>query len=205
RLAQVDLGVRGDDSGEPGAALDLRILHAVNIAFRLLTVHQSYWRANPLPRNIPVCGERQPPARVPCPDCCSDLVQALRDGAERYGELWQEILRPETLGRVRALLAQRADQAPEFDLPLWRDVALDFALSYNQGEGDPDKVLEALLPLFYGRAATYVRATGHLSVAEREAVVHEILTAFLEAKPAFIERWNSFRSWEDDEDVYWLM
>jgi len=204
RLAQVDLGVRGDDSGEPGAALDTRILHAVGVVFRLLAVHQRLWQNTPLPRHVPYCGERQPDITVPCTDCTAELLEALCDGRERHGDLWVEVLRPETLERVRTLLARPGDQALNMDVALWRDVALDFALSFNQGEGDPDKVLEALLPLFYARAATYLRATSQLSLAEREAAVDEIVVAFQAAKPAFLERWNSYRSWEDDEDVYWL-
>ena len=49
---------------------------------------------------------------------------------------------------------------------------------FNKGEGDPDKVIEALLPIFYGRAATYARKVVSLTVRGRDDAVQGICSAF---------------------------
>ena len=202
RVSQVDLGSRGDDSSDPGTALDARFLHSVGSLFRLLTVHSRQWQEG-LPRRVDFVGPRCPDRVLPCEDCRDVLVQALRDGEERYGHLWGAILHADTHRRVLEALSQDVE-AFSFPLDLWRDLVLEFAVVFNQGEGDPDKVVEALLPLFYGRAASYTRKIEGLSVLEREAEVERIVQAFVEGRPKFEEQWDTYRSWDEDTPIYWL-
>jgi hypothetical protein len=252
RIAQVDLGYRGDQSGDPGAALDARFLHTVSTLFRLLTVHRRLWmpvlgatdsfggknaRLSELPpRRIAFAGDRCPERVVPteimpCTRCIHELLISMGSGAERHGELWQHILQPPTLDRVdgllecagkaRASLAESLEDeghpktvsSPsldfEFPIDLWRDIVIEFAVAYNQGEGDPDKVIESLLPLFYGRSAFYMLETEGLDTGRREAVVEGIVRAFIEARPIFLEQWNRHQSWplgspQDEDSIYWL-
>jgi len=65
---------------------------------------------------------------------------------------------------------------------------------HNNGEGDPDKVVEAFLPIFYGRTAAYVAQTRGMSYVQREQVVREILQAFAASRPFFLDLWNRYRS-----------
>lgn len=251
RIAQVDLGYRGDQSGDPGAGLDARFLHSVGTLFRLLTVHRRLWMpvvdppgaavgstgrpSQLLPRRIEFAGERCPERVVPleimpCAQCVQELLLGMENGAERYGDLWRSILQPVTLERVDKLIkmasqareplgearggeGSETDEAvqPDFEFPveLWRDIVVEFAVVYNQGEGDPDKVIESLLPLFHGRAAAYLLETEGLDTAQREAVVEGIVRAFLEARSSFLEQWNRYQSWplgspQDEDSVYWL-
>jgi len=75
---------------------------------------------------------------------------------------------------------------------------------YNEGEGDPDRVVEALLPLFYGRTATYIRETEGLSLEERERIVEDIVQSFLGARPAFNDLWGRSFSRLGDVTSYWI-
>ena len=84
-----------------------------------------------------------------------------------------------------------------FPIELWARVVADFGLSYNKGDGDPDKVGDALLPLFYGRAGSYVRETEGMTVVQREAVVRRIVQAFQAVKPYFVEQWDNYQPWVD--------
>jgi hypothetical protein len=247
RVVQADLGYRGDQSGDPGAALDARFLHNVSTLFRVLTVHRRLWlpvigdpdasgerdpRADDVPpRRIDFAGDRCPDRVVPVDlrptdQCIDGLLLGMRNGMERYHALWRSILQPATLTRVEQLVDQsiamgrpcRGVEAKtaavtgldfRFPIDLWRDVVIEFAVVYNQGEGDPDKVIEALLPLFYGRAAAYVLETEGLDTAAREAVVEEVVQAFLRGRSRFLEQWNYYQTWalgspESQDPIYWL-
>ena len=195
RVAQVDLGQRGDGSGEPGALGDARIAHTVGTLFRALSIHQRLWQENPA-RNIPFHSGRSPDCHIDCKACVGDLVQAFKASQAIYGEEWARILPKETFQRVLER-AEQPETSFEFPLSLWVRCVLDMALVYNKGEGDPDKVAEAFLPLFYARSAAYLRETLGLSVCAREDVVEQIVGAFVAAKPSFRRVWNSYRAWVD--------
>ncbi|OGO06937.1 MAG: hypothetical protein A2Y73_06020 [Chloroflexi bacterium RBG_13_56_8] len=74
---------------------------------------------------------------------------------------------------------------------------LEFVVVYNKGEGDPDRVVDALLPLLYGRMAAYMRATQDLTVSQREVVVEGVVQAFLDARAFLVEQWNQYQPWID--------
>jgi len=203
RISQVDLGFRGEGSGPPGAPLDARVIHVFAILFRILTTHRRLWQGNPAPIHVPFRGERLLGETIASPDCVQALTEALTLGYERYGEAWERLLSGETYLEVERLCAQPRGE-PSFSPELWARVALEFGVVYNEGEGDPDRIVEALLPLFYGRTATYIRETEGLSLEERERIVEDIVQSFLGARPAFNDLWGRSFSRLGDVTSYWI-
>jgi len=201
-LAQVDLGYRGPGGGDLGALSDARFLHMVGTLFRCLTTHRHLWRKNLPLRRIPFDGGRQPDRLVPSPDCVDALIDVVLGSQGKYIPYWQGILSPETLDAVLHLLMQPRTVF-DFPLDLWARVALEFALVYNRGDGAPDKVADALLPLFHARTAAYVRTTEGLTPVQREPFVEEVLQAFADARPYLEEKWHNYQPWIDTSG-YWL-
>ena len=202
-LSQVDLGYRGEGGGQPGALPDARFVHMIGTLFRCLTTHRHVWQRKAPLRRVPFDGGRQPDRIAPCPDCAGVLIDAVHRSQGKYLRQWQMVLSPETLRGVLDTLTQPR-RTFDFPAPLWARVVLEFALVYNRGEGDPDKVADALLPLFYARAAAYVRATHDLTPAQRETAVAEVLRAFLDSKPFLDEKWDNYQPWMDTSG-YWAM
>ncbi len=202
RICEVPLGYRGDGGGEPGMPLDARFLHTAGTLFRLLSTQRRLWQKTLSPREVPRCGEQYPDRPVPCPNCVSALLGALHDGRKQYGAQWERVYAPKTLQALSALLEQPQET---FDLPadLWAKLVVESAVVYNKGEGDPDKVVEALLPLYYARAAAYMRCTQGMSPAAREEVAQEVAQVFVEARPFLFEYWGNYQPWTDAVDT-WL-
>lgn len=202
-ISQVPLGFRGDPSGEPGDLLDTRFEHSVGTLFRLLTVHEDLWRKGPPHRHLPFSRPWNLDVTPPCRDCIGDLMDGMHEGWEVYGEDWEAILSSETFSEVTNLLAQDKGEFV-FSENLWASVVMEFAMSHNRGDGDPDRIGKSLLPLFYGRTATYVEQTKELTLAEREAIVHKVVAAFLDLKSSFIRQWSQYDSWFDTDSGFWL-
>lgn len=196
RLAQADLGYRGEGSGEPGALGDARFGHMVGTLFRTLSIHRRVWQRNLPLRRSAFHGERSPDVSAPCSDCSTALIEAMFAARREYGVEWERSLSPAAMQAVNALFEQPIETFT-FPIDLWARVVADFGLSYNKGDGDPDKVGEALLPLYYGRAGAYVRETAGMTVVQREAVVRRIVQAFLATKPYFVEQWDNYQPWID--------
>lgn len=203
KVSQVAMGERGEGSWEPGAMPDARFWHIVGALFRTLTTHRRLWRSELPPRHVPYRGGRCEDRRIACRDCEADLIKSMQEAHNEWHEEWERVLTEDTCSRVEALLDLPVQEF-RFSADLWARVALEFAAIHNRGEGDPDKVADALLPLFYGRAATYLQDSWGLTVGQREELVAQILQAFAEQKPHFIRLWDSLQSWDDDVSPYWV-
>jgi hypothetical protein len=203
RMSQVDLGYRGENGGEPGMLLDARFLHTVSTLFRSLTTYRRLWQRDPSPRHVAFRGGCHVDEALPCDEYVGVLLAAMREGQARYLDEWTVALAPDTLAEVRELLSQ-ADDAFAFPIDLWARVALSFAMLFNKGEGDPDKVAEALLPIYYGRTAAYIHETSGLTPTERDRIVDEIVDAYLAQKEDFVRRWNTYQPWVEDSSRFWL-
>jgi hypothetical protein len=81
---------------------------------------------------------------------------------------------------------------------LWARVVYDFTVVYNKGEGDPDKVAQALLPLFYIRTMSHMSETEGMRSREREPFVQEQVRAFVRQRSYLWDRWVTYVSWLDE-------
>jgi glucosylglycerate synthase len=251
QVAQIHLGYRGDGSYEPGAPLDTRFLHTVSTLFRVLTTHRRMWqdggvgssRASTvaidrrMKDDVQGVGDHPSGYRDWNQDPSSlmsgssnrilnstsyiePLLNSLYEGRERYWALWQQILSAELLVAIEERMAHRET----FYLPieLWAAIMIEFAIVFNRGEGDPDKVIEALQPLFYGRAASYVRESHPgvgrrsdrdtdspaldatpMTAAQREQIVQHLVRRIMQSRAMFLEKWNDYEPWVTDQQGYW--
>jgi glucosylglycerate synthase len=181
---------------------DQRFLHTAGTLFRALTINRRSWmqRANAV--SVPFRGPRTPDCVIPDDGCHELLLAAFREGARELKQDWQEILSPEALTELAQLAESTGDKVRLPDA-LWVRLVYEFATVFNKGEGDPDKVIEAFLPVFYGRAASYVREASGMSVRERDALMMQLCGAFDERRSFFQTIWDTYQEWEDDVSRYW--
>jgi len=201
-VSQVDLGYRGEVSGEPGVLQDPRIMHPCMALFRLLSAERPRWEAGAPPVHVPLKGGYGEDHVIDGVDCTPELLMGMREGVQRYAEQIGAVLSPSRQHALRELL-QQPDESFRFPVSLWAKIVLDFALSYNYGEDDPDRVIEALLPLYFGRTVSYMRESAGLTPAQREPLVRNIVAAYQQARTAFLQAWRKATQWDDVDDRFW--
>jgi len=200
-VGQVDLGFRGEGSIDPGSLTDYRILHAVGTLFRTLTIHRRQWVPEPRYVAIPFIGERSPDRHVPCPTGCQRMLMAgMRQGLASFGYLLDQILPPDAVKAIHTISHQQPDEVV-FPVDLWARVVYCFALAYNKGDGDPDRVADAFLAVLYGRIAAYLCEVRGFSAEKREIVAERIVKAFEEARPGLLRQWNGYEPWLDTTEL----
>jgi hypothetical protein len=202
RLAQVDLGYRGPNGGEVAMAGDLRFVHTVGTLFRALTIYRKNWTQSASFAGVPFRGMRSADRIVEGEQDVASLLEAFRQGALDYADDWRAIMTGDTLASLQQVLTM-PNQALELPASLWIRLIYEFATVFNKGEGDPDKVIEALLPVYYARAATYARQVAPLSVQGREGVVQSLCEGFDQQRGYFQHLWDTYQEWEDDVTRYW--
>ncbi len=198
RMCQVPLSPKIENKREAAVAFDPGFVQSVGTLFRMMDIYRRRWaEARPV-RVVPTCGEPQAveSQKLAGAITIEMLNDAFHSGARRYRRLWRSTLAPNNLEQVWALV-DKARGATQFGPELWARAVFDFAVVYNKGENDPDKVAAALLPLYYARIATILRETGNKLDAV-EKVVQAQAKTFEEQKPYLIHRWQTYVPWASD-------
>ncbi len=195
KLGQVRLGERLHVSAPIGSMANRKFLQQVGTLFRLTYLYRKFWRQEQWRRSIPLHDRWQPGARASANSWPSAKpVKAAIQKSMNHDttSLWARILLPENLARVHDLIEH--DHKP-FPADLWAKVVYDFFVVYNQGEGDPDRVIEALIPLYHARLASFLEAGMNLDEDGRDALIAEQAAVFDSEFPYLLNRASSYVPW----------
>lgn len=107
---------------------------------------------------------------------------------EAFEETWRTVMSPEVYGKFSEVLQLSKDRF-EFPSALWAQILFDFAVTYHQGAVEKSMLLAALIPLYYGRTLSFVRATKNMDTRQAEEYVEDQCRVFEETKGYLIERW----------------
>jgi hypothetical protein len=197
RVGQVDLGEKSYMARAFPTHLSVLFREAVGTLLRQVHLRRAAWQAMPPIRQTPTFPGPLPlPAEpVPAPDAIP-LVDALVVGWTEHRALWQRVLTPDNLAAVEALAARPAEHFA-FPADLWARVVYDFAVVYNKGERDPDRVAVSLLPLYQGRLASLWQDVAGLMPVGREGTVSAQAVEFEAAREYLLDRWQSYLPWID--------
>lgn len=221
RICQVHLSPKLDISRELMQALDPTFIQAVGTLFRMLEIYRKRWPEQSTLRQIPIYGDATPsprrnatsargrihPAPPPlpmgddgktpiAPPTLEELADGFRSGTRRYARVLKTVLSPTNMRMIRQLAEDR-EGAYHFPLDLWVSSVYDFAVVYNKGEGDPDKVAAALQPLCFARVATILCATGTRPDGIEKMLLDQC-ERFNQGKRYLVQRWGTYVPWGVD-------
>ena len=197
RVGQVDLGEKSYLARTFPTHFSVLFREAVGTLLRQAHFRRAVWQAMPAIRPTPTFAGPSPlPAEpVPIRDM-TPLVDALVVGWTEHRALWRRILTPANLAAIEALAVQPAEHFV-FPADLWARVVYDFAVVYNKGERDPDRVVDSLLPLYQGRLASLWHDVAGLMPVGREGTVAAQAVEFESARDYLLGRWETYLPWVD--------
>lgn len=191
RICQAFLGVRAHI--DPSATdLVLALRRTVGALFASLDVSFPAWSK---------ISSSQPVATIDghceiAPEPFNLNRERLRDmfsnGVSELDPVFQYILSPKTLAELHKIAALRVD---EFRYPpdLWARTIFEFAASFHQSVINRGHIIQALGPLFRGRALSFLEEISDADEPQIEQNVESLCREFEELKPYFLELWNQKR------------
>lgn len=193
-IGQAALGVRRHESREPSTTTDQAFSQMTGTLFRMAYIFRKVWPTCPPVQPVPIVGST--PLGEPDKGILTEeyLSGRFRQASKRHRRLWQLVLAPEHADEVRDVLNQ-PNEGFHFPDDLWARCVYDFVVVYNKGEADPDRVVEALIPLLCARQLAFLQETEGMSVEETEQVVARQADAFIRQRPYFWERWQVYVPW----------
>jgi glucosylglycerate synthase len=117
------------------------------------------------------------------------LREMFANGVNELESVFQSILVPDTLAELKrvALLGEA-----EFEYPaeLWVKTVYEFAASYRKSVINRDHIIQAMAPLFRGRAFTFITENRNASAADVENNIENLCLEFERLKPYLQRMWS---------------
>jgi hypothetical protein len=206
-VCQTRLGAKIHDPKDPGADLGPMFSQVVSTLLRLTEAHAERWLEVRASHDVPIYGFERIIDPPPLDVNAHRLLDEFGKGLITARDVWSDALAKETLGSVLSLAeearnaaeaAGRADKPADvldsgFHFPddVWARLIYDTAVAYHERLAPMDKLVAALIPLYFGRVASLVIETRELTTDQAEAMVERQAKAFELAKAYLMNRWSA--------------
>jgi hypothetical protein len=117
------------------------------------------------------------------------LYGMFRSGVAELEPVLKSILTPPTLTELQRIAALEEDDFFYGD-ELWARTVYEFAAAYHKAVISRDHVVQALAPLYRGRAFTFLVENREASAEQVEANVENFCQTCERLKPSLLEMWN---------------
>ncbi len=189
RLGQVHVGTKVHDQKDPAAHLGPMFKEVVGTFFSLMKDYESCWREVNKIEPIRVLGKLKDSLPVENVEVrLSALIDKFRSGYHENQASWKKIFSSQVYQDLKQL-ALLPDDKFNFPMELWACSVYELAAYYNHTH-EKEKVIEALIPIYFGRTGDFVLSTMDLSSTEAEKVVENQCLTFEGLKPYLLQRWN---------------
>jgi hypothetical protein len=161
----------------------------VGTLFSELEADFAVWSAvagsQPIPSNGPELEVALEPLRINR----KRLREMFSTGVAELASVFQSILSPSTLTELQRIAAL-GEEDFRYPTELWVRTVYEFAASYQKSVINRDHIVQALAPLFRGRAYTFLVENRDTSSKDVENEIENLCLEFERLKAYLLEMWN---------------
>ena len=117
------------------------------------------------------------------------LKQMFASGVSQLEPVLKSILSPTTLAALQQI-AELPEEAFRYPSELWATTIYEFAASYHKSVMARDHIIQALAPLYRGRAVTFLVENRNASAEEVENSIEALCGEFERLRPYLHNVWN---------------
>lgn len=176
---------------DPAASLGPMFRQVVGTIFAMMRHFESYWTRVKYSRPTAIfgfgLGEVEMPPKVEVDT--QKLFHKFHDGFEQYRETLERVLTRDVYKKLLEIRGMR-ERLFAFPTDLWARILYDIAVGFRDRSSEIDRMLEALIPLYYGRTLSFVKKTRRMSTLQAEEAIEEDCMTFEKTKPYLIQRWT---------------
>jgi len=193
KICQSFLGAKIHDVKEPGQVLGPMFKQVVNTLFYLMCDYEEHWKKVSRAKPTAIYGFRSDNPPEPVSVNLNSIVEKFKRGVEDNKEYWSTFLPSQRVKELEEISSVSLDKF-NFSPELWVKIIYDFAVTYSQmssSEKELDKLVNSLIPIYFGRTASFVIETDNIPTYEAEDKIEHLCDKFEELKPYLIKRWDS--------------
>jgi glycosyltransferase involved in cell wall biosynthesis len=219
-VCQTRLGAKVHDPKDPGADLGPMFRQVVGTILRLAVQYADHWLPIHGSHDVPAYGFERLLDPPPLEVNTLRLLAEFQQGSLTMGEYWGAMLAPENYDMVCVLAEQAgvladaarvkvglgvdassstvttlemAEALADFVFPddLWARVVYDLVIAAKRGEPPLEKLVAALVPIYFGRVGSFIIENRHVTTQQAEERVERQAREFELLKPYLVERWKA--------------
>jgi len=188
RLAQSFLGLKPHLDAR-SADLVAAMRQTVGALFWSLEPNFALWSANKDSQSIPTLNLGEEVTLEPLRINRKRLLGMFHSGVAELEPVLNQILSAPTLSELQRIATLSEDDFSYGD-ELWTRTVYEFAASYHKSVISRDHIVQALAPLYRGRAFTFLVENRESSGEEMEQNVENFCLTCERLKPSLVELWN---------------
>ncbi len=218
---QTRLGAKVHDPKDPGADLGPMFRQVVGTILRMASRFADHWLPIRGSHEVPAYGFERIVDPPPLEVNALRLLTEFHHGLLTAGTTWSEMLAPETVATVEVLAreagelsevagrrlglagggtssappttAEMAEVLASFHFPddCWARAIYDLVLAARRDADAIERYVAALVPIYFGRVASLVIETRHVTTDQAEERVERQAREFELLKPYLVERWSA--------------
>jgi hypothetical protein len=185
-VCQTRLGAKLHDPKDPGSDLAPMFRQVVGTLLSLARRYDDHWLTVEGAITPPTLGFPAEFAAEPVEVSLSGLARGFAEGRQRHADTWDAVLSPAS----RAVVDGIDDAEPVLGPESWTRLMYDFLAAARDAD-DLHPLLDAMVPLYFARMATFVRDTEGDTDEEAEARVESAVDVAVAVKPSLRERWTA--------------
>jgi hypothetical protein len=117
------------------------------------------------------------------------LREMFSTGVAELESVFQSILSPSTLAELQRI-GRLGEEGFHYSAELWARTVYEFAASYHKSVISRDHIIQALAPLFRGRALTFLMENRNASADDVENNIEGLCLEFERLKPYLLQLWK---------------
>jgi hypothetical protein len=146
------------------------------------------WSTRTGSQSIPTIGPEQEFTLEPQRLNRKRLLEMFRSGVGDLESVFHSILSATTLAELNRIATLQDDEF-YYSAELWAKTVYEFAAAHHKAVINRDHIIQALAPLFRGRALTFVLENRNTSAADVETNIENLCLEFERLKPYLLELW----------------
>ena len=188
RICQSFLGEK-DHIEHHTADLVPALRQTVGVLFSALEPDFSIWSAVAGSQPVPTTGADHEVLLEPLRVNRKRLREMFSTGVAELESVFQSILSPSTQAELQRI-ARLGEEEFHYPAELWVRTVYEFAASYQKAVISRDHIIQALAPLFRGRAFTFLMENRNASADEVENNIEALCLEFERSKPYLLQLWK---------------
>lgn len=186
-VCQAYLGAKIHDPKDPGADLRDMFLQVVGSLFNLTEKHSRQWMNVADSTDVPTFGFKYSVGVVPIQVNIERMIKHFRLGAENLNSVWAAFLDKDLVSTLTEIAASAPFRFPE---EVWVRLIYDYLIAFHQKKLPDEHLIKSLIPLYYGRTASFFLEVTDRSDDEAEEVVERLCLEYEAGKARLINRWE---------------
>ncbi len=190
RICQARLGAKVHGEKDPSAELGPMFRQVVGTTFQLMEQYQDYWLRSKGSKEVPSLGEFIGQEAPPFTIDQDGLLEYFKVGFSNFGGLWKNIIEEEDHKIIADL--SRLPSHEQFLMPIetWVRIVYRYAGAFRATPRQRMKVLDTMIPLYYGRVASLVNELQDKNAQEAEGHFEAQAQMFENMKDYMVKIWE---------------